>query len=250
MNQTTADKILTDMFESGWFHQDQIDYFEKEIINSLVSEPNRFWEKVNKSRNCWEWLGAKNTNGYGRFYDGDKMALAHRYSWELVNGSIPEGMYICHHCDNRSCVNPDHLFLGTAKDNMQDAERKGRIAHAKGEKIGSSKLTEEQVLNIRNEYQFLGENNSLVLAKEYGVSHVCILNIVNGISWKHLLPVEDEFRPFIIHHLGKDKYEIFPLETNEEIAKRLFEEWKEWFFDSGTKQIDLVTFIPWLSWKK
>jgi len=63
-------------------------------------------------------------------------------------------------------------------------------------------------------------------------------------------PGEDEFRPFIIHHLGKDKYEIFPLETNEEIAKRLFEEWKEWFFDSGTKQIDLVTFIPWLSWKK
>lgn len=86
----------------------------------------RFWAKVQKSDNCWEWTGLLNAWGYGRFWTGRHMS-AHRYSWELHNGPIPAGLYVCHHCDNRKCVRPDHLFLGTQRDNLLDASRKGRL---------------------------------------------------------------------------------------------------------------------------
>ena len=96
---------------------------------------------------------------------------------------------------------------------------------------------------ILKELYELARNEFITSSELYQVMDKFIRSLVSE-------PVEDEFRPFIIHHLDKDKYEIFPLETNEEIAKRLFEEWKEWFFDSSTKQIDLMTFIPWLDRKK
>lgn len=103
----------------------------------------RFWDKVNKDTEsgCWEWRSSIRGNGYGAFFthlqpEGRKCHGAHRYSWELVNGAIPEGLWVLHKCDNRICVNPDHLFLGDRTDNMRDCAAKGRVST-----IGKSRQT-------------------------------------------------------------------------------------------------------------
>lgn len=87
-----------------------------------------FWHYVNKTDECWLWTGWCNSGGHGQFFDGYKKVVASRHSWELENGPIPEGLFICHHCDNPPCVRPEHLFLGTPKDNTHDAIAKGRLA--------------------------------------------------------------------------------------------------------------------------
>lgn len=86
----------------------------------------RFYNKVNKTNSCWLWTGSLTGNGYGKINIDKKYISTHRLAWELVNGPIPEGMHICHTCDTRLCVNPEHLFLGTPKDNAMDREQKGR----------------------------------------------------------------------------------------------------------------------------
>src|SRR5581483_2912402 len=98
--------------------------------------PARFWAKasIRSGDGCWEWKGKGSGNGYGGFYAHGKHRLAHRVAWELRNGVIPDGMHVLHHCDNRRCVNPAHLFLGTHNDNMADMCAKGR--QAKGDRNG------------------------------------------------------------------------------------------------------------------
>lgn len=91
----------------------------------------RFWERVQKDDGCWEWTGATSAAGYGVFGKNTKLWFAHRFSYELSNGPIPDGMFVCHQCDNPRCVRPDHLFLGSHKDNMKDMCLKGR--QSKGE---------------------------------------------------------------------------------------------------------------------
>lgn len=86
----------------------------------------RFWDKVDKSGDCWEWAAACNSSGYGHIKLDGAMILAHRLSWILANGPIPDNLCICHTCDNRTCVNPDHLWLGTRADNNSDMTKKGR----------------------------------------------------------------------------------------------------------------------------
>ena len=111
-----------------------------------MSLEERFWSKVNKNGDggCWIWLGATNTFGYGKFELDYKMVSAHRLSFELFNGPIPKGKNICHTCDRRNCINPDHLYAGTQKQNMLDMLRGGR--HSNGSKC---RLTRPEVIEIR-----------------------------------------------------------------------------------------------------
>jgi hypothetical protein len=140
---------------------------------------DRFWEKVDKSGECWVWLGATQ-HRYGAINLGgstNKVLRAHRLSWEWAYGPVPPGMQVCHRCDNPPCVRPEHLFLGTMADNMADASTKRRFAPRR-------RLTEQQVLDIRRRHA-TGETQK-ALAREYGVWHGQISRIIRGEEWRHL----------------------------------------------------------------
>ena len=137
---------------------------------------------------CLLWSGYKDKNGYGIMNMKSKNRKVHRVVYYLTFGSIPDGMFICHTCDNPSCINPDHLFLGTPNDNVQDMVRKGRgriggKPHP-GQKNGMSKLTNEDVLFIRKNYKTIKYKE---IAKMFGVSISCIQRICLNKSWTHLL---------------------------------------------------------------
>src|SRR3990170_7379385 len=122
----------------------------------MKSMQDRFFEKVEPitESGCWIWMASLNIYGYGRFRYKGRPSSAHRASWEMKYGYIPDGMNVCHKCDIPSCVNPNHLFIGTRKDNMRDKVIKGRAKTGKqnGENNGFSKLTLKQVTEIRNLY--------------------------------------------------------------------------------------------------
>jgi hypothetical protein len=155
----------------------------------------RFWGKVDKESSqvfyngtrCWEWTAAcHHQGGYGQVWMGTRILAAHRVSYELTYGSIPDEPDVLHHCDNRRCVNPDHLFLGTDRDNIDDKVRKNRQQRMYGEANGRSKLSDAQVAEIRRRYRRngIGGENSNQLAEEFGVSGTQVLDIVNYKSRK------------------------------------------------------------------
>jgi len=149
----------------------QSNYTPKDIEN--------FLNKVDKSNgidSCWIWTGCLTHNGYGNTRIQGKAYRTHRLSWIINYGEIPDGYFVCHHCDNRKCCNPKHLFLGTAQDNADDMRKKGRMCI--NEKRWNCKLSLLQVEEIRNRY-LSGESSQLKLAKEFGVGRDQISRIVN-----------------------------------------------------------------------
>lgn len=145
----------------------------------------RFFKQVNKTDYCWNWTSA--LNPYGSFSIFHSKYLAHRISYLMHKGSIPDGLKVCHTCDNPKCVNPEHLWIGTQKENMQDCFAKGRMKNRyqrKGVEINFAKLTEEQVIEIRHLHR------QGVPRKELGVRfNTCTGNIdsiVTYKNWKHL----------------------------------------------------------------
>jgi len=155
----------------------------------------RFWFHVNKTDSCWMWTGAKDRQGYGTIIihgRRSKRIRAHRLSWIMAHGDIDPSVIVCHHCDTPSCVNPNHLFVGSKGDNNKDKVSKGR--HAFGERHGMASLTKEQVEEIRSRcitykpsgaarFKGVRPNSSRALAIEFGVSHVQIRRIVRGKGW-------------------------------------------------------------------
>lgn len=187
-------------------------FCSRHCSNLAQPRPNRidrFWSKVKKTDNCWIWIGGRFNHGYGSFssYHG-KRIYAHRYSWQISQGPIPDKMFVCHKCDNPPCVRPDHLFLGTHDDNMLDAKIKNRFAtgveqgrkvhpnpfpifsyesptnqKARGSKHGISKLTENDVRTIR---QLLKTHTQKHIAAMYNMTPGTLSVLARYITWRHV----------------------------------------------------------------
>lgn len=141
-----------------------------------------FWKRVNKRGKCWLWTGPLNAKGYGQFkatVAGLDYWSAHRISWAIHKGEIPEDMHVLHNCDNPWCVNPDHLRLGTNQENVDDKKRNGR--QLCGERMNTSKLTPAEVQEIR-----LSSESNAELGRRYGINPDNVKKIKNGTNWKHL----------------------------------------------------------------
>lgn len=147
---------------------------------------NNFWKKVDKSGDCWEWTGSGNGNGYGKYNLKGKMFQAHRLAYILEKGPIPEGegyhgTCVLHSCDNRLCVNPKHLSLGTQKENIEDSVNKGRHFNPSGERHGRAKLSWAKVAEIKELFGSMTQNK---IAEMYGVHQSIVSGIKLGRIWR------------------------------------------------------------------
>ncbi len=161
-------------------------------IDELVKIYETFTDKRGPE-DCWPWTGsAAPKDGRGLARHKGKTITAPRVSWAVNNGEMPPAdKFVCHSCDNPNCVNPAHLWLGTNSDNLRDAAAKGRIYtqrhsdHIKGSKHGNAKLTESDVIALRDEYR-AGGITQRALAKKYGMTQGPIREAIKGIGWKHV----------------------------------------------------------------
>lgn len=145
---------------------------------------DRFLAKVTVTPTCWIWHGCiSRRSGYGRFSLNGKVVNAHRASWFIFKSEL-SALFVCHSCDNRKCVNPDHLWLGNNQDNMTDMVNKGRQNKPRGSANGKSLLTEEDILNIRQDYITIKSTRKL--AKKYNTTRSNIQFIIHRVSWRHV----------------------------------------------------------------
>lgn len=160
-------------------HSHQVRVYERRPVEE------RFWKHVQRGDKdeCWEWMASRDHDGYGKLSTHNATWIrAHRFSYELHNGPIPNGLEVLHRCDNPPCVNPTHLFLGTTSDNMNDKVAKGR--QPRGHEIGVAKLTESDVVRVR-ELKAQGMQQKAI-AKLFGVCEDTISSIVLRKKWKHV----------------------------------------------------------------
>lgn len=156
----------------------------------------RFFEKVLKTENCWLWTAAlRGKSGYGCMKVDGKVVDSHRLSWEIHFGKIPEGLLVCHTCDNRICVNPAHLFLGTQSDNMKDCLKKGRMFIPKGftfengSKPANRLLSDSEVVDIKKAIVNKGRKTLRQISEEMGYKNQLFLDISCGRIYKNISPV-------------------------------------------------------------
>ena len=143
---------------------------KERFFNSFIPEPNS---------GCWLWLGGSSSDGRGSIKVNKKQWKAHRYSWFLHYGAIPDRLFVCHHCDTPCCVNPKHLFLGTHQDNMNDQKAKGRSSF--GANNPNAIITDDIAQKIKADTRYQRE-----IAKTFGISRSLVSNIKCGISWRHV----------------------------------------------------------------
>lgn len=151
-------------------------------VQDYIKAADRFWGKVDlgvSDDDCYIWTASRNKKGYGTIGIGGKTCLSHRVAWVFKHGSIPDGMLICHRCDEPACVNWRHLWIGTNRDNLDDMLKKGRSRH--GENHIDAKLTERNVLAIRDDSRSLRQ-----LSKVYGVGYGVIGQIKRREIWRHI----------------------------------------------------------------
>lgn len=143
-----------------------------------------FWRYVKKANDgCWEWTGARTDKGYG-VRGGTGRVLAHRFSYELHFGPLPDGLFVCHCCDNPPCVRPDHLFAGTPAENAADMAAKGRVVTKVGSAHRRALITESDVVDLRTLFAAGASRPALVAA--YGVGMTQIRRILARESWRHV----------------------------------------------------------------
>lgn len=157
------------------------------VVTPYIDYSERFWSKVDVAASieeCWPWKAGRFEKGYGSFsltpgFLVKRSVRAHRVAYELTRGSIPVGMIVMHKCDNPPCCNPNHLVLGTVKENAEDRDRKNR--GVRGNLVPTTKLSPQAVLEIRD-----SKGSHRKLAKKYGVSKASIYYIKKRINWSHL----------------------------------------------------------------
>lgn len=157
-----------------------------------LTKTERLWGKIDQHGpdECWPYRGGR-SGGYGSFWNGETVTHAHREVWISINGSIRDGLFVLHKCDNRICCNPAHLFLGTNADNMEDMRHKGRRkGMLLGDDNGRAVLMAQQVVLIRQRFDN-GISSVSALADEYKVWRTTIRDIVNRVTWKG-----QRFEPF------------------------------------------------------
>lgn len=157
---------------------------------ATVSADDRFWAKVQKSNDgCWLWTAYIGTWGYGRFMLNGKAEKAHRVAWSLVYGPIPIGQLILHRCDTPACVRPEHLFLGSNKDNYDDMEAKGRkgvgVHFSNGEEHCNARLTDSSVGHLREMYAG-GDYTYEQLSAIFGIHPSTVASAIRRITWRHV----------------------------------------------------------------
>lgn len=173
-------------------------------INLTSTDIERFWKRVNKGDGCWEWTGSTH-KGYASLQIKQKKFGAHRVSYTIANGPIPEGFSICHKCDNPKCVRPDHLFAGTSQDNTTDRIAKGR---------GKIKLNASQAAQIK---QLVYTHSTASAGRMFGIDGKQVAEIWDWLYWKHVPgPKELNWRTFGFHRPSSSRRKVSP-ETRERI---------------------------------